>query len=237
MNLYEIILGLLVAQFQGVRKDGLNQLARSLALTIDTEEKAKEVVGQLTADQVKQFVTDWRKDADAEITKANQTYETGLKEKYDFVAKGTPPPKPQEQPTGNLTEEAVQKIVADAVKQATEGLTAQVATMQGNALSASRREELVKALGDSVPASYKNAVLEGFENRTFADDNAFTEYLNKTKENVAAFTQELADRGLSLHEKPVLGTVNKDGVSSGVESYIKDKTDEAKGGGLSGKEV
>ena len=73
MNLYEMILGLLVAQFQGVRKDGLNQLARSIALTVDTEEKAKEVVGKLTADQVKQFVTDWRKDADAEITKANQT--------------------------------------------------------------------------------------------------------------------------------------------------------------------
>ena len=95
MNLYELILGLLVAQFQGVRKDGLNQLARSIALTVDTEEKAKEVVGKLTADQVKQFVTDWRKDADAEITKANQTYEAGLKEKYDFVTKGTPPPKPQ----------------------------------------------------------------------------------------------------------------------------------------------
>lgn len=236
MNLYEMILGLLVAQFQGVRKDGLNQLARSIALTVDTEEKAKEVVGELTADQVKQFVTDWRKDADAEITKANQTYEAGLKEKYDFVTKGGTPPKPQEQP-GNLTEEAVQKIVAEAVKQATEGLTAQVATMQGNALAATRREELVKALGDNVPTSYKNAVLAGFEGRTFADDNAFAEYLNKTKENVAAFTQELADRGLSLHEKPVLGTVNKDGVSSGVESYIKDKADEAKGGGMSGKEV
>ena len=81
----EQILALLVTTFQGVRKDGLNQLARSLALTVKTEDEAKEVVGKLTADQVKAFVSDWRKDADAEITKANQTYENGLKAKYDFV--------------------------------------------------------------------------------------------------------------------------------------------------------
>lgn len=83
----EKILALLVAMFQDVRKDGLNHLANSLALTVKTEDEAKEVVGKLTADQVKTFVTDWRKDADAEIGKANKTYEAGLKAKYDFVEK------------------------------------------------------------------------------------------------------------------------------------------------------
>ena len=236
MDLVEKILALLGEQFQGVRKDGLNQLARSIALMVDTEEKAKEVVGKLTADQVKQFITEWRRDADAEITKANQTYENGLKEKYDFVAKGGTPPKPNEKPEV-LTPDAVKQLVQEAVKTATEELNSQVASMRGSALAAARKEELVKVLGSDVPESYKKTVLAGFEGRTFADDNAFNEFLNQAKENVAAFTQELADKGLSLHDKPVFGSVNKDGVSKGVESYIKDKAEEAKGSGLSGKEV
>lgn len=241
MNLVEKILALLVAQFQGVRKDGLNQLARSIALTVDTEEAATAAVGKLTADSVNKFVTDWRKDADAEITKANKTYEDGLKSKYDFVEKkqegtgGTPTPPAI--PEGTLTAETVQKIVTEAVKAATNGLQTEVANLKGSAITANRREELVKVFGETVPESYKNAILEGFEGRTFADDNAFNEYLNHTKENVAAFSQELADKGLSLHEKPVFGTVNKDGVSAGVASYIQTKADEAQNKGLGGKEV
>lgn len=240
MNLVERILALLAAQFQGVRKDGLNQLARSLALTVNTEEEATAAVGKLTADSVNKFVTDWRKDADAEITKANKTYEDGLKNKYEFVEKmlegasGIPTPPVLE---GALTPEAVQKIVTEAVKAATNGLQTEVANLKGSAISANRREELVKVFGETVPESYKNAILEGFEGRTFADDTTFSEYLNKTKENVATFSQELADKGLSLHEKPVFGTVNKDGVSAGVASYIQTKADESQNKGLGGKEV
>jgi len=62
----EKILALLTAQFSGVRKDGLNHIANVLAFQVDTEEKAKEVVGKLTADQINSFITDWRKEADAE---------------------------------------------------------------------------------------------------------------------------------------------------------------------------
>ena len=240
MNLVEKILALLVAQFQGVRKDGLNQLARSLALTVDTEDKATEVVGKLTADQVNKFVTDWRKDADAEITKANKTYEDGLKNKYDFVEKKVelePPTPPVPSPAGGFDKASVQQMITEAVKAATHDLQAEVANLKGSAVSATRKEQLVSILGNDVPESYKNTILEGFEGRTFADENAFSEYLNKTKDNVAAFTQELANKGLSLHEKPVLGSTNKDGVSAGVESYLKEKADEAENNGLGGKQV
>lgn len=241
MTLVEQILALLVTTFQGVRKDGLNQLARSLALTVKTEEEAKEVVGKLTADQVKAFVSDWRKDADAEITKANQTYENGLKAKYDFVEKkkpeegGTPPA-----PAGTLDAATVQTMITNAVKEATKGLQSEVMSLQSAAVTASRRETLVKELAD-VPEAYKAKVLKDFDRVAklggFADENAFNEYLTETKNDVAAFGQELADRGLSLHEKPVLGSPNKDGVSAGVESYIQAKAAEAENKGLGGKEV
>lgn len=87
-ELQEQILALLVAKFQGVRKDGLQHLAAAIGLQVATIEEANGVVDKLTADKVSQYVTDWRKVADAEISKANQTYENGLKEKYDFVEKG-----------------------------------------------------------------------------------------------------------------------------------------------------
>lgn len=239
MDLVQIILALLQTQFTGVRKDGLNQLARSLALQVDTEEQATEVVGKLTADKVNKFVSDWRKDADAEITKANKTYEDGLKTKYDFVEKSAPgagtPPAPA--PGGALDAEAIQKMMNEAVKQATQGLQAEIASLKGSAITANYREQLAGVFGTDVPEAYKNAVLEGFEGRQFADENAFNEFLNKTKEGVAAFTQELADKGLSLHEKPVFGTVNKNGVSTGVTSYLETKAAEAENKGLGGKEV
>lgn len=79
-ELQEQILALLVAKFQGVRKDGLQHLAAAIGLQVATIEEANGVVDKLTADKVSQYVTDWRKVADAEISKANQTYENSLKE-------------------------------------------------------------------------------------------------------------------------------------------------------------
>lgn len=232
----EQILALLVAMFQGVRKDGLNHLANSLALTVKTEDEAKEVVGKLTADQVKAFVTDWRKEADAEITKANQTYEAGLKTKYDFMEKkpgegGNPTPPT---PGGTLDAAAIQNIVTEAVRTATTPLLQEVATLKGNAANANRRELLVKEL-DGVTDSYKNSVLENFGLIEFKDEETFTGYLNGVKTNVATFKQELADKGLGQQGKPNFGTVNTDGVSAAVQSYVKDKTEG--GTTLTGKEV
>lgn len=235
----EKILALLVSAFQGVRKDGLNQLAAAMAMQVNTDDEANEVVGKLTADQVNSFVSDWRKEADAEITKANRTYEDGLKKKYDFVDKGkgnpdTPPSDPPAEPTGALDAAAIQKIVTTAVQAATTPLLEKVAGLEGNATNANRRELLVKELAD-VPESYKNKVLKDFDRMAFEDQDTFNEYLDDTRSDVASFGQELADKGLGHQSPPIFGTVNKDGVSQGVQNYIKDQTDE--GQNLSGKEV
>lgn len=236
MELNEIV-ALLETQFPGVRKDGLNQLARVIAMQVNTKEEATGIAGKLTAEAVAKFVADWRKDADAEIDKANKTREENLRKKYDFVEKnpedgGTPPA-----PAGALDAATVQTMITNAVKEATKGLQSEVMSLQSAAVTAHRREELVKVLGNDVPESFKATVMDGFEGRTFADEKAFSEFLDKTKANVATFTQELADEGLSLHEKPVFGSPNKNGVSAGVESYIQAKAAEAENKGLGGKEV
>ena len=224
MELNEIV-ALLETQFPGVRKDGLNQLARVIAMQVNTKEEATGIVGKLTAEAVAKFVADWRKDADAEIDKANKTREDNLRKKYDFVEKkpeegGTPPA-----PAGTLDAATVQAMITNAVKEATKGLQSEVTSLQSAA----------------VTEAYKAKVLKDFDRVAklggFADENAFNEYLTETKNDVAAFGQELADRGLSLHEKPVLGSPNKDGVSAGVESYIQAKAAEAANKGLGGKEV
>lgn len=235
----EKILALLVSAFQGVRKDGLNQLAAAMAMQVNTDDEANEVVGKLTADQVNSFVSGWRKEADAEITKANRTYEDGLKKKYDFVDKGksnpdTPPSDPTAEPAGNFDAAAIQKIVTQAVQAATAPLLEKVANLEGSATNASRRELLVKELAD-VPESYKTKVLKDFDRMTFEDEDTFNEYLDDTRSDVASFGQELADKGLGHQSPPIFGTVNKEGVSQGVQTYITEKTDEGKG--LGGKEV
>lgn len=233
----EKILALLEKAFPGVRKDGLNHIANTLALTVTTEEEATAAVGKLTADGVNSFITDWRRDADAEIDKANQTREANLRKKYDFVEKKEPgtdgnPTPPA--PGGALDAAAIQNIVTEAVKAATTPLLQEVATLKGNATTASRRELLVKEL-DGVTDSYKNSVLENFGLIEFKDEEAFTGYLNGVKTNVATFRQELADKGLGQQGKPNFGTVNTDGVSAAVQSYVKDKTEG--GTTLTGKEV
>lgn len=84
----ETILALLIAKFSGERKDGLTQLASSLALQAETKEEAQALVEKLTQPKVTDFIKDLRSGIDKEITTATKTTEEKLKEKFDFVEKG-----------------------------------------------------------------------------------------------------------------------------------------------------
>ena len=50
MDKMKMILALLAVKFPGVRKDGLNMLARLMALQTETEDEAKAAVERLTRD-------------------------------------------------------------------------------------------------------------------------------------------------------------------------------------------
>ena len=156
-ELQEKILALLVAKFQGVRKDGLQHLAAAIGLQVTTEEEANQVVDKLTADKVSAFVTEWRRTADAEISKANQTYENSLKEKYDFVEKGkqTPPGGQQTPPIetgGAVTLEAISKLIEDKLK----GVQDSITTLNADKVADSRRKLFVAKLDEAkVGFSYR----------------------------------------------------------------------------------
>ena len=233
----EKILALLLAKFAGVRKDGLTQLAAALSLQVTTDDEAATVVGKLTADQVNSFVTDWRKEADSEISKANKTYEDGLKKKFDFVEKKADP-EPGNDPVnvgGPIDAKAIQTIVAEAVKAVVAPLQQKIEAFESGNMAQTRRSQIEKEL-EGAPEIFKQKVLKDFDRMKFDNDEIFSAYLNETKVDAKALNQDLADQGLSAHGRPFRTAKPDSGkeVSSGVQDFIKTQ---AKDSTAKGKEV
>lgn len=231
---HEQILALLQAKYPGVRKDGLAQLAHSIGLVADTDEDVNAAIAKLTEDKVNQFVTAWRKDADAENQKAAETREANLKAKFNLVDKGnpTPTPQPQDKPApqklGELTLEQLKEVMMQTAKEAVQPIAEQVHGFQLKDITATREQEVSKLL-DNLPGGYKNAVLGSFRATEFKDDEAFKQFLETTKTDVASFKQELADKGLAADKAPIMGSQSPEGVSVAVSEYIKNQAAAAKG--------
>lgn len=228
-----IILALLIAKFAGVRKDGLAQLAGALALQATTDEEANALVEKFTPDQVNDFVKDFRKDVDKEVSTSTKTYETTLKEKFDLVEKKEPNPNPNPAPNpANPTDIAA--IIAAEIAKAVSPLQQQLAGFKGQEVNKTRLQTLEGKLVN-VPETFKTQKLKDFGRMNFETDESFNEYLTEFETDITAFNQELADKGLSGHGKPIMGGTNKEGVSAGVASFITSKTEDSKV--LTGKEL
>ena len=196
----EKLLALLQTKFAGVRKDGLNQLATVMALTVTTEEEATSAVDKLTEQSVGQFVTDWRKDVDSEISKANKTYEDGLRKKYDFKEKGNPNP-----PTTSteLNAEAIAAIVQKAI----EPFASELNSIKTTKVVETRKQLLAKEL-EGLDEGFRTPYLNAFDRMNFNDDEDFNTHLTNVKTEVAKIQQSLIDKGLSQQSKPMFGSGN-----------------------------
>ena len=230
----EKILALLQTKFAGVRTDGLNQLATTMALTVTTEEEATQTVEKLTAEMVGQFITDWRKDVDSEITKANKTHEDNLKKKFNFVEKGAPPNNPEPEPNPNppaLTSEAIAAIVQKSI----EPFVTELASFKTIKTVEARRQLLEKELA-VLDEGFRTPYLNAFDRMNFKDDDDFNSHLETVKTDVAKLNQSLIDKGLSGN-RPIIsfGKSNKEGVSEATQSYIDSQTKDD--GKLKGKEI
>lgn len=218
----EKILALLEAKFQGERKDGLNQLAGAIALQVTTEQEANTVVGKLTADQVKTFIVDWRKDADAEIDKANQTREANLRKKFDFVEKKQPevitPPVTTE--TGNIDAAAIQKLIADSIAVATKPLLEKVTAFEAGSVAKTRLQALKDKLKDCNEENFKTLVLKNFARMQFDTEEAFMEYLTETETDVKTANQNVADSGLGAQGRPLFPNTPANGGKEATDAEI-----------------
>lgn len=135
----EKVMELLEQKFAGVRKDGLNLMAGVIAMGVNTEDEAKAAVEKITVEQVNAYVQDWRKSADSEITKSNQTYDKTMREKIEkelAEKMKLNPPDPNN----------IQELINEAVKQATEGISNELATIKAQ----SQKEERAKLISDTA---------------------------------------------------------------------------------------
>lgn len=117
------------------------------------------------------------------------------------------------------------KALIDSNKSLTEKLTA----LEADKATASRRKTLEALLGKDeykdIPDQTKARILKDFGRMSFEKDEDFTAYIEETTQDIAAISQELADKGLGQSTAPTLGTKKtKDGVSAEVQSYVADVT-------------
>ena len=230
---YQQILALLQAKFAGVRKDGLAQLARMIALQVTSQEEAQALIDKLDVEKVTETVKDYRKDVDKEVSEANKTYEGNLKKKFKFVELDDP--TPADDPTKKTNPDDLQAAIKAAVAEVVKPLNDEIAALRGSKISESRLQMLTEKLGSCKDETFKAKVLKDFNRMSFTDDNAFNEYLAETETDIVAFNQDLANKGLGEQGKPMFGQKNNDGVSSGVASFIQSQTE--KENSLGGKEV
>lgn len=236
MPTIEEILALLETKFSGARKDGLEHLAGAIAIQCSTKEEAQALIDKLSDEKVKGFITEWRKKADAEISKATATHETRLKDKYNFVEKqaagGDRDSKAgggQQQPGGELTLEAISKLIDKKLEGVTTTISAKEAA---KGYRATFEQELDKA---GVKGRQRDMMLRNFDRvNDFKTPEDFQTYLTEAQGDITAIKQEQADAGLGAQAKPLFGAVNNEGISSGVADYLAAQSADSK---LSGKEL
>jgi hypothetical protein len=218
----EKILALLTVTFAGVRKDGLNQLARTLALQATTEEEAKILVEKWTKAQVDDFVKEYRSDVDKEISDGNKTFETNLKKKFDFVEKKNDPKpaedndhKKKEEDTGNIA-----AIVKAALTAELNPFKQEWAGFKTSEISKTRLQSLNDKLTGCKDETFKTKALKDFDRMKFETDNEFQEYLSDTEKDILEANQNVADATLSSQGKPLFTQKNDTGISQGVAEYV-----------------
>lgn len=231
------ILGLLNAKFlgKGVRKDGLAQLANSLAITVTTEDEAQALVEKLSEEQVTEFIKEYRKDVDKEVSTSTKTYETGLKQKYDFVEKRADEGKPEK--PKDATDADVAAIVAKAVAEAVKPLSEQLNALKGAETAKSRFEKLQDTLKDA-PVLFRENTLKNFNRMNFENDEDFEAYVAETSDDLAKYKQETAEEGLRKFGAPNGATKTEPKakeVRPEVQAYLDAKA--GKTDNLGGKEV
>lgn len=231
---YQQILALLVAKFTGVRKDGLEQMARTIALQCANEEEAKNLVEKITDAQVNDFVKEYRKMVDKEVSDSNKTFEANLKKKFDLVAKKHEP-EPKEE-VNEPKEGDIAAIVAKAVAGAMQPLQERLDKYEKGEVGKSRLQALQDKLSACKDKTFKAQTLKDFGRMSFDSEEAFNEYLTEKETDIKAANQNLANDTLSgAAGAPQFSQKNESGVSQAAAAYIASQKPDANS--FSGKEV
>lgn len=195
----EKILALLIAAFSGVRKDGLNQLARTIALQATTEDEAKALVDKLTKTQVDEFVKEFRADVDKEVSESNKTIETNLKKKFDFVEKKAEPGGDDSNKVNN--DDLAAKLDALLEKRLAP-IQQELEKYKAGDVAKSRLQTLTEKLNGCKDETFKAKALKDFARMKFETDDEFNEYLTETETDISTANQNKANSALGGHNRP-----------------------------------
>jgi hypothetical protein len=231
----EKILALLTEKFAGARKDGLNQLARGLALQVATEDEAKALVEKLMETQVNDYIKEFRSEVDKEATEARKTFEANLKKKFDLVEKKDPVPggggsDPKEGDPNDIA-----AIVKAALAAELNPLKQELAGYKASDVAKTRLQSLTDKLNGCKDETFKAKALKDFARMKFETDDEFNEYLSDTEKDISTANQNVADVALGGHGKPLFTQKDETGISKGVADFVASQKPEANV--LSGKEV
>lgn len=213
----EKILALLIAKFSGVRKDVLNQMARTFALQVATDDEAEALVEKITDAQVNEYVKEYRADVDKEVSESNKTFETNLRKKYDFKEKEV---EPDNKPTENPND--IAEIVKAAVAAAVKPFQDKLAGFESANVAKSRLQALNEKLNGCKDETFKKQTLKDFARMTFDTDDAFNEYLTEKAADIESANQNVADAALSNGAgSPLFSQKEESGISKGVADFVE----------------
>lgn len=187
---FEDILALLTSKFTGVRKDGLEHLARTLALQCSDEAEAKPLVEKLTDAQVNDFVKEYRRVVDKEVLDGNKTFEANLRKKFDFVEKGTPAACDRD---GG---DDLSVVVSTAISEAVKPLEERLERYEQGLIEKSRLSALRDTLSACKDEVFKSQTLQDFSRMRFETEESFSEYLQEKESAVRSVNQVVADHSL-----------------------------------------
>lgn len=239
--MYKILLALLVAKFQGVRKDGLDAMARGLALHCKSEDDAKAIVEELDKAQVDEFVKDYRAGVDKEVSDGVKTNETKLRNKYKFVEKVEPGNDGDDDDDatkggkgGNKDDIAAQ--IKAAVDAALSPLKSQLDSFNAAEVSKARLAKLNEKLASCKDDAFKAKALKDYARMSFESDDAFNEYITETESDINNANQRVANEVLGGGASPMFNAKDNDGVSKAVADFVNESKPDAKDA-FAGKEL
>lgn len=187
----------------------LNAIADRLAEKLEDDSDDEAIDARLDAiDEITPF---------ADMAAEDDTLRNALANQKDK----DPDPKDDKQPDPNKpADDKAPTDFVTALNAALAPLVNQITALQQDKVNGGRRAQVEAALG-KTDEKYKAQMLKAFGRMSFEKDADFDEYLEELTTDAADFIQASADKKLS--DQPgasILGTKNKDGISSGVAEYM-----------------
>lgn len=217
MTITENLISLLGQKFPQARKDGLKHLAHLLALQVTQETEIQALVEKISEEKVTEFIKEWRKEVDGEVTKSTKSFEENLRAKYDLN------PKQPNQLNPKTESNDVATLIAQAVKSAVEPLQTELASLKISKEIQTRKQTLETALKD-IPQGLKQFALNQFERMKFDTDEDFTAFVTQTQNELKKAQQEAVSSAVGGFPRPVNSSFqsSQEKIKGEIEQWAKE---------------